>query len=403
MTTKMVRQGKSEHPTRRGNGEGSVYWEPDRKKWCVAVQLPSGKRKRFRFKDKKQADRKLREAVTAREQGTLATGPRTTLANYIHGWLEDVVRMHKAPRTYETYESKVRLHILPELGKTRLDALAAQQLRSLYAKKSREGMADGSIGLIHTILYSVLKMAEEDGLIPRNVARHVKPPRRSTTKGEERAFSEDQAKALVKAIEGHRFENFLLLLAGTALRFGEAAGLRWQDVNLERGSLVVNQAVTRVRGGFEFNAPKTASSRRHVPLGPRVVAVLRAQRVTVAEARLLAGADWQHHDLVFPNRVGKPLREDHVLAAYHKVLETAGLPRRRLHDLRHTVATYAFANGADSKDVQELLGHSRIDMTTRIYMGPAPERLRAVVNRLDGLFGDLSEAPPLPKPEEVAL
>jgi integrase len=111
------------------------------------------------------------------------------------------------------------------------------------------------------------------------------------------------------------------------------------------------------------------------------VAALRAQRVATNEAQL-AASDWQDFGLVFPNSVGKPLREDHVLKAFHAVCQGAGLPRKRLHDLRHSLASHAYANGADLRDLQDLLGHSKLDITSAIYTASAPHRLRAAVDRL---------------------
>jgi len=104
------------------------------------------------------------------------------------------------------------------------------------------------------------------------------------------------------------------------------------------------------------------------------------------EARRQASPGWHDLDLVFPNAVGKPLREDHVLQAFHRVCAEAGLPRKRLHDLRHTYATWLFANNKHVRAVQELMGHSRSDMTLEIYTSSVPEVLRDAVSSLDYLF-----------------
>ncbi len=175
-----------------------------------------------------------------------------------------------------------------------------------------------------------------------------------------------------------------------------AAALRWEDVDVVRRVLHVRHTLTRVpksQGSFAFTPPKTMSSRRVVPLNDDAVAALRAQRIAAQEARLFAGSKWEDHGLVFPNRVGKPLREDHVLAAFHQVCHAAGVPRKRLHDWRHFAASVAFANGAELRDVQDLLGHSRIDMTSAIYTASALHRTRDVVTRLGSVFDDAPESP----------
>ena len=93
----------------------------------------------------------------------------------------------------------------------------------------------------------------------------------------------------------------------------------------------------------------------------------------------LAAKDWTDLGLVFPNRYGKPLREDRVLKAFHRVCDSAGIPRKRMHDLRHSLASHAYANGADLRDIQDLLGHSKLETTSAIYTASAPNRLRAAV------------------------
>lgn len=114
--------------------------------------------------------------------------------------------------------------------------------------------------------------------------------------------------------------------------------------------------------------------------------------------RLLAGSEWQDLDLVFPNSVGKPLRGDHVLAAFHTVLERHGLPRKRIHDLRHTYATRLFANNKHVRAVQERMGRSRSDMTMEIYTASVPEVLRDAADSLDVLF---RQAPPVEPADQL--
>lgn len=136
----------------------------------------------------------------------------------------------------------------------------------------------------------------------------------------------------------------------------EGAALRWDDIDLAERTVAVRRQLTRVPGGFDFTPPKTARGRRIVPLPPSMVPILAAQHTTTKEMRLLAGSDWQDLDLVFPTSVGKPLRGDHVLAAFHSVLERHGLPRQHIHDLRHTYATRLFANNKHVRALQELMG-----------------------------------------------
>ena len=379
----------------RGNGEGSVFFDKSRGKFRAFLYTADGKRKFLGdFKTKEQAKAALRTAQNEREQGTLVAGPRQTLGQFLARWLEDSVKPTAKVRTYQTYEEKARLHIIPELGKVPLARLTPQRVQALYAKKHAEGLSPATVNLIHVVLHRSLKQARRWGLVGRNVADDVDAPRRARLDGSAKALTGDQLHKLLGAIDGHRYERFWLVLIATGLRFGEAAALRWDDIDLAERTVAVRRQLTRVPGGFDFTPPKTARGRRIVPLPPSMVPILAAQHTTTKEMRLLAGSDWQDLDLVFPNSVGKPLRGDHVLAAFHSVLERHGLPRKRIHDLRHTYATRLFANNKHVRAVQELMGHSRSDMTMEIYTASVPEVLRDAADSLDVLFSHRQPKPP---------
>jgi integrase len=365
----------------RRNGEGGAYYERDRKRWRVDITLPNGESKYVgRFKSEKEAIAAKSDALRNARQGTIATGPRQTLAQWFDHWLEEVIRPNRAHGTYRTYRDKVRLHILPDLGRLQLTAVTADHLQRLYAKKHRQGLSSATISMIHIILFGSLKLARRRGYVGRNVAEDVDPPKPKPLDGIERALTQEQIEKLLEGMRGHRFEPFWTLLLNTALRFGEAAALRWDDIDLERRTLRVNRGLSRVPGpdGFRFTAPKTARSRRAVPLNAAAIAALRTQRVAANKLHL-AAEDWNELGLVFPNRYGKPLREDRVLKAFHRVCELSGIPRKRMHDLRHSLASHAYANGAELRDIQDLLGHSKLETTSAIYTASAPNRLRAAV------------------------
>jgi integrase len=336
-------------PRQRRNGEGGVYYEPGRRRWRVDITLPDGQPKHVgRFKTEKEALKAKADALRDAQQGTIATGPRQTVAQWFDHCLEEVIRPNRAQGTYRTYRDKVRLHILPELGRLQVTAVTADHLQRMYAKKNREGLAGATIAMIHWVMFGSLKLARRRGYVGRNVAEDVDPPQPKALDGIERALTDEQIEKLLNGMRGHRFETFWLLLLNTALRFGEAAALRWEDADLERRTLRVQRGLSRVPGrdGFRFNAPKTARSRRSVPLNAAAVNALRTQSVAAKEVRLKA-REWRDLGLVFANRTGKPLREDHVLKEFHRLCAAVGIPRKRLHDLRHSLASHAYANGAD--------------------------------------------------------
>jgi integrase len=380
--------GSRRRTSKRGNGEGTIYFQKARERWVAMVSLPEGKRKALYGRTRQEVAQKLDQAVQARHQGALVTGPRQTVAQFLERWLEDSVKPRTRPRTYETYSQKVRVHVVPEIGGVALVSLTPQHLQKLYAKKLESGLAPATVNLIHVVLHRSLKQAKRWGLVGRNVAEDVDAPPRARLDGTDRAFTATQVAQLLTAMRGHKHEPLWRILLATGMRFGEAAALRWEDVDLDQRTIAIRRTLTRVDGGLQFSPPKTARGRRIIPLPAAAVETLRAHKEHQQLSRQHEPARWQDLDLVFPNSIGKPLREAAVLAAFHQVLQRAALPRRRLHDLRHTYATRLFAKNAHLRAVQELMGHSRSDMTLDIYTSSVSDVLRDAADSLNSLFDE---------------
>ena len=153
----------------------------------------------------------------------------------------------------------------------------------------------------------------------------------------------------------------------------------------------MRHTLARLRGGrLLIDTPKTAKSRRTVPLPDLAIEALRNQGVRAREAQLLAGGRWTPNHLVFSSSRGTPLREAHVLNRLHRVLAAAGIPRHSMHDLRVTYSTNLAVLGVHPRVAQELLGHSRIDTTMRIYTAAVPSAMRDAADQLDRLYSRAS-------------
>jgi integrase len=163
------------------------------------------------------------------------------------------------------------------------------------------------------------------------------------------------------------------VLAMTGLRLGEATGLKWEDIDLHGGHLTVRRALQRQRGkGLTLVEPKTARSRRTIPLVAEAAEVLRHYRARQAEARLAAGPVWQDQGLVFCTSIGGPLDPARVNEAFHRALDRAGLPRVRVHDLRHSTASILLALGVPVHEVSAILGHCQASVTLNVYAHVTP-------------------------------
>ena len=185
-------------------------------------------------------------------------------------------------------------------------------------------------------------------------------------------------------MEGHRLAPLFLTAVGTGMRQGELLGLTWRMVDLDAGQLVV--AYTLQRGTRELAEPKTARSRRAVPLPRSVVDALRQHRVHQVEQRLAAGPRWQDRDLVFSTAMGSPLDGRNVGQAFHAVLEAAGLPSQPFHHLRHAYATLQLEGGEELANVSKVLGHSDLGTTADLYAHLTPAIARRAADRMETIL-----------------
>jgi integrase len=209
------------------------------------------------------------------------------------------------------------------------------------------------VQLIHTTLRKALQQAVSDDILPRNVCEAVKAPRR--VKKEMRVLTPEQVRTFLEAAKGDRLESLYVLAITTGLREGELLGLRWPDVDLEGGKLQVLRQLTRTKKGLSFTVPKRGRT-RVVRLTDTAVVALKTHKTAQNAERLKAGSLWQDHDLVFTSTIGTPVDVGNLkYRSFRPLPKRAGLPRIRIHDLRHTAATLLLGKGVHPKIVQEML------------------------------------------------
>ena len=200
----------------------------------------------------------------------------------------------------------------------------------------------------------------------------------------------EQVQRLLEAAKGHPQEALFILALATGMRRGELLGLKWQDINLNEGFLQVRRALIRMPTGqgYKETEPKTKTSRRRIVLVPFAVEALKKHRELQLRMRAEVGAVWEDHDYVFCDAARTHLDPGYdVYVQLKKLLEKAGLPDVRFHDLRHSVATLLLSKDIHPKVVQEILGHSSIDITMDIYSHVLPNIQRGAIGGLDDFFG----------------
>jgi integrase len=370
--------------SKRANSEGSITKRKDGI-WQAAITLESGKRRYYYAKTRQEAARKLAEALRDRDKGILIPkDARQTLGAYLITWL-DATKATIRPRTWQRYEQYVRVHVVPSLGAISLATLTAQQVQTMYSAKLAEGLSSTTVNHLHQVLHRALDAAVRLDLVARNVCERLDPPRMRHQ--EMTTLSEDQAHALLVAAEGDRFEALYVLALATGMRQGELLALRWSDVDLESGTLKVRATLQNASGRFEFAEPKTPHSRRRIALSRLAGGALKQHRLRQAEERLRLGPTWHEMDLVFPNSIGKPMDGLNLLQRnFYTLLEKAGLPHMRFHDLRHTAATLLLGRGINPKIVSEMLGHSQVGITLDLYSHVTPHVQQQAADAIDAAF-----------------
>ncbi len=367
---------------RRGSGEGSIYQRADGR-WVAYIRLSDGRKKFFTATTRRDVQRRLGQALISQREGTLVSVREASVAQYLERWLaaiEPSVRV----RTHEVYALNVR-RLIPHLGRGRLSALEPAVIQACYATLLRRGLSARSVEQAHTVLHNALRQAVRWNLLARNPAEAVTAPR--PRRRELQVLSEEQVRRLLQVTRDDRLHPLWALLVTTGLRVGEALGLKWMDLDLEEGSAVIQRALQRQRGrGLVFVEPKTARSRRMVPLPDGTAALLRAARIRQAAERLQAGPLWQDSDLVFCHLNGRPLDTSWLSGQLHRVATGHGLPPIRVHDLRHTAATHLLTRGVHPKIVQDLLGHSTITLTLDTYSHVIPSLTRQAAIHMNTLF-----------------
>src|SRR2546430_3903274 len=289
------------------------------------------------------------------------------------------------PNTYLQYRSVIHCHLVPGLGHVFLRTLTPQHIQAFYAQKVKEGLKPRTIALIHAALHSALENAVKWNLISRNVASLVSLPHAQAH--EIHPLTSDEVEKLVAAAKGHWLEPILILAVTTGMRRGELLALRWNDVDLERGVLHVRRTANRLGGyGVVEHDPKTRSSRRKVVLPNVALKMLKDHRLYQDQMKAKAGDNWKALNLVFTNDFGDFISVDKLLRHFKVLLEKAGLPHMRFHDLRHSAATILLTMGVHPKVVQELLGHSTIAMTMDTYSHLLPSMQKDAAHKMDTAF-----------------
>lgn len=308
-------------------------------------------------KECREKARKVIEAHAAQLPGT----SDERLSIFLERWVTGRERFLR-PRTIEAYRDTIRNGILPTLKDATLSALSHRDVERMMAAVLARGLSPRSANLARTVLGIALKDAQRDGLVTQNAASLARsvPQRKRLVE----PLTPAEVDAFLAYTRESRWWPAYVVSVSLGLRQGELLALTWADV---QGAIRIEHTLRHDDGAFYREPPKTASSRRVLPIPEPVRVALEEQRQRQEAER--GGRGWIEwpEDYVFRTKQGRPVSGIELTKQFQRDLEAASLPRRRFHDLRHTCATFLLSRGVDLKVISEILGHSNIGTTANTY------------------------------------
>ena len=305
---------------------------------------------------------------------------------WIDFWYQQYVKITLKPTTQSEYESLIYKHIIPEISKIELNKLTQNDLQQFYSRLKingrqihteihGQGLSDRMVRACHTLCRMCFERAVKENLIRTNPAKGCKlPPKKAK---EMQVLTRDEMQRfIIQAKADGYFELFVLELC-TGMRRGEILGLQWDDFNMQTGELHIRRQVVLVKGNIQISTPKTKSSVRTIIIPSDIVKIL-------VEYKKRVNSRW-----MFPSPKTKdaPLHPASITSILDRLLKRAECKDIRFHDLRHTFATNALANGMDVKTLSTIIGHISSETTLNIYTHITDNMQRSAANKIERGFG----------------
>lgn len=388
--------------TRNAQGGGTIRQRKDgtwEGRYTIGRDPGTGKQvqKSIYGKTQKEVRQRLQQITTAIDDGIYTEPSKMSVGQWLEVWHGEYLGGVKQA-TVAHYKSHIETNLKPHIGAVKLAALKPHQVQALYNKLLRSdinpsGLSAKTIKNLHGVLHKAMKQAVMLGYIKINPTDACVLPR--VEKKEVSFIEQDGLKALLKAIEGHRFENVYKVALFTGMRQGEILGLTWDCVDFDAGLLTINKQLQKEHkkgGQYSLVSCKTDRVRRIKP-APFIMDTLRQQRAKQNAERLRAGGAWMNDwNLVFTNEIGGHLCAPTVYNHFKRIVDSIGLPSVRFHDMRHTYAVISLQNGDDIKTVQANVGHSTAAFTLDVYGHVSQKMQQDSADRMQGYFDGLQEA-----------
>lgn len=369
------------------NGSGSVYRRANGR-WAAQCYITQTDGRRVRRSisgpTKREVEKKLAALLERESDGRPVPPADLTVATYLREWLDQIVSKRVRPNTLAAYRFQAERYLVPDLGKRRISALTARELRMYLEKLRTRGVGERTIQYVHATLRAALEDAVREELLERNVAKLVRAPR--SPREERQPLTVDEVRTLLARNREHRLHAMLVVFALLGVRRSEALGLHWADVDLEAGHLQIRQGLQRIDGRLVTLPTKTARSRRTIPLPRVVVDALLVHRQKQEHERRQVAERWHTSDFVFTTPVGTPIDPRNCTRVVQEACRAAGVRVVRLHDFRHGCVSVLLALGVPPRTAMDIAGHSTVEMTMNVYGHVTLDEKRIALDKLGDLF-----------------
>ena len=380
-------RSKSTGSIRKRERNGVITWEG---RLTVGYDPGTGKRlvRSVYGKTQREVQQKMNDLIYEVEHNRYIAPIKMTVGQWMDEYLDTYCRDQLKPYTIMKYESDTKNYIKPYLGSIPLQDVSGKDLQKMANGMIRKGLSVKTVrcatGLCHKAFDTAIKL----GYLDTNPADKITV--KKAVKEEVQPLTDAEIPRFLEAIRGDRFENAFAISLFGGLREGECLGLSWRQVDLEKGTLLIDQQLQRRKEGFVV-VPSTKSSRpRTVHLPQIAIGYLKDEELKQKKARLRAGKAWLNDEsLVFTDELGLPSSIGTYYKHFKKIAASIGRPDARPHDLRHTAATVAISAGSDIKSVQEMLGHATASFTLNVYAHASDRMMQDTAARMQDYYESL--------------
>lgn len=381
---------------KRSNGEGTIYKRKDGR-WCGAYYDEGLTPKRHFVYGKTQTEvkKKLKEKKQHVEQAQKDLVVPECLGKWVLYYLENYKKNEIKETTYDNYIRYYRKHIRDsDISKIKLSQITSNILQRYYNMKLAEGYNVKTVKQVQVIINAALSHAEKMHLVMENVNRLTTLPKKQVYNAS--ILSVDEVKTILTETRDEDLYPIIVLVLFTGLRKGEVMALKWSKIDFEKRELYIESSLCRVetdemKNGhhiytYKIMEPKTAKSKRTIPLSEVVIEALKIQYNRQQSLKKKFADIYQNQDFVFARYDGQYLNQRAFMNEYKNFLKKYGIHHIRFHDLRHSFASLLLEAGESPKVIQELLGHSTITTTMDIYAHVSKKAKINTIEKLNDLI-----------------